>query len=173
MNRMTPEGKAKLEELVARVMKDGQARGIALGIINAAGEIQYENYFGYRDAENKLPITRDTIFGMASVTKSFTALSIMQMQQDGLLKVDDPVSRYIPEFTNKNQSEPVKLWHLMCHSGGYFPLPRIVVDKTAQELRIPWMQSSFTGKTLQRKASAVWQAAWIPRPVSPDVRDSA
>ena len=44
---------------------------------------------------------------MASVTKSFTALSIMQMQQDGLLKVDDPVSRYIPEFTNKNQSEPV------------------------------------------------------------------
>ena len=134
MNRMTQEGKAKLEELVARVMKDGQARGIAVGIVNAAGEIQYENYFGYRDAENKLPITRDTIFGMASVTKSFTALSIMQMQQDGLLKVDDPVSRYIPEFTNKNQSEPVKLWHLMCHSGGYFPLPRIVVDKTAQEI---------------------------------------
>ena len=136
MNRMTPEGKAKLEELIARVMKDGQARGIAVGIVNAAGEIQYENYFGYRDAENRLPITRDTIFGMASVTKSFTALSIMQMQQDGLLKVDDPVSRYIPEFTNKNQSEPVKLWHLMCHSGGYFPLPRIVVDKTAQEMGI-------------------------------------
>ena len=136
MNRMTQEGKAKLEELIARVMKDGQARGIAVGIVNAAGEIQYENYFGYRDAENRLPITRDTIFGMASVTKSFTALSIMQMQQDGLLKVDDPVSRYIPEFTNKNQSEPVKLWHLMCHSGGYFPLPRIVVDKTAQEMGI-------------------------------------
>lgn len=136
MNRMTQEGKAKLEELVARVMKDGQARGIAVGIVNAAGEIQYENYFGYRDVENKLPITRDTIFGMASVTKSFTALSIMQMQQDGILKVDDPVSRYIPEFTNKNQSEPVKLWHLMCHSGGYFPLPRIVVDKTAQEMGI-------------------------------------
>ena len=136
MNRMTQEGKAKLEKLIARVMKDGQARGIAVGIVNAAGEILYENYFGYRDAENKLPITRDTIFGMASVTKSFTALSIMQMQQDGLLKVDDPVSRYIPEFTNKNQSEPVKLWHLMCHSGGYFPLPRIVVDKTAKEMGI-------------------------------------
>ena len=95
MNRMTPEGKAKLEELIARVMKDGQARGIAVGIVNAAGEIQYENYFGYRDAENKLPITRDTIFGMASVTKSFTALSIMQMQQDGLLKVDDPDAELI------------------------------------------------------------------------------
>ena len=93
MNRMTPEGKAKLEELIARVMKDGQARGIAVGIVNAAGEIQYENYFGYRDAENRLPITRDTIFGMASVTKSFTALWLMLLQQVGLLMVDDAVSR--------------------------------------------------------------------------------
>ncbi len=136
MNRMTQESREKLEKLVARVMKDGQARGIAVGIVNAAGEIQYENYFGYRDEQNKLLINRDTIFGMASVTKSFTALSIMQMQQDGILNVDDPVSKYIPEFTNKNQSEPVRLWHLMCHSGGYFPLPRIVVDKTAQEMGI-------------------------------------
>ena len=36
MNRMTQEGKAKLEELIARVMKDGQARGIAVGIVNAS-----------------------------------------------------------------------------------------------------------------------------------------
>lgn len=136
MNRMTEEGKKQLEALVAQVMEDFSARGVAVGIVNAKGEIQYEQYFGYRDEENKLPINRDTIFGMASVTKSFTALSIMQMQMDGILSVDDPVSKYIPEFTNKNQDQPVKLWHLMCHSGGYFPLPRIVVDKTAQAMGI-------------------------------------
>ena len=136
MNRMTEEGRKQLEELIAQVMKDGQARGIAVGIVDSDGQIQYENYFGYRDEENKLPITRDTIFGMASVTKSFTALAIMQMQKDGLLSVDDPVSKYVPEFTNKNLKEPVKLWHLMCHSGGFFPLPRIVIDKTAQEMGI-------------------------------------
>ena len=136
MNRMTEEGKKQLEALVAQVMEDCSARGVAVGIVNAKGEIQYEQYFGYRDEENKLPINRDTIFGMASVTKSFTALSIMQMQMDGILSVDDPVSKYIPEFTNKNQDQPVKLWHLMCHSGGYFPLPRIVVDKTAQAMGI-------------------------------------
>lgn len=136
MNRMTEEGRKQLEELIAQVMKDGQARGIAVGIVDSDGQIQYENYFGYRDEENQLPITRDTIFGMASVTKSFTALAIMQMQKDGLLSVDDPVSKYVPEFTNKNLKEPVKLWHLMCHSGGFFPLPRIVIDKTAQEMGI-------------------------------------
>lgn len=136
MNRMTEEGRKQLEELIAQVMKDGQARGIAVGIVDSDGQIQYENYFGYRDEENQLPITRDTIFGMASVTKSFTALAIMQMQKDGLLSVDDPVSKYVPEFTNKNLKEPVKLWHLMCHSGGFFPLPRIVINKTAQEMGI-------------------------------------
>ena len=67
MNRMTEEGRKQLEELIAQVMKDGQARGIAVGIVDSDGQIQYENYFGYRDEENQLPITRDTIFGMASV----------------------------------------------------------------------------------------------------------
>ena len=132
---MTERGERELESLVENVMQDGNARGIALGVVEKDGTLVYERYFGYRDAENKLPINRDTIFGLASITKSFTALSIMQMQKDGILSVDDPVSKYIPEFKDP-QPEKVKLWHLMCHSGGFFPLPRIVVDKTAAEMGI-------------------------------------
>lgn len=134
MNRMTAEGIREFEKLALEVMKDGEARGIAVGITDGNGKIQYEKYFGWRDAENKLPIDKDTIFGMASVTKSFTALSIMQMQKDGILSVHDPVRKYIPEFTNKGREEEVRIWHLLCHSGGYFPLPRIVADRTAQDM---------------------------------------
>ena len=130
------QGISRLEAHTAQIMEEAKARGIAVGVVDRTGRILYEKYFGYRDEEKKLPINRDTIFGMASVTKSFTALSIMQMQKDGILSVDDAVSAYIPEFTNKNQKEPVRLSHLMSHSGGYFPLPRIVVDKTAQEMGI-------------------------------------
>ncbi len=136
MNQITLENRKALEALVAQIMEESEARGIAVGFTDASGAILYENYFGYRDAENKLPIDRDTIFGMASVSKSFTALAIMQMQADGLLSLDDPIKNYIPEFTNQNQNEPVRIWHLLCHSGGYFPLPRIVVDKTAKEMGI-------------------------------------
>ncbi|MCD8222723.1 MAG: beta-lactamase family protein [Clostridiales bacterium] len=136
MNFMTEKSRQDLENLVGQIMEDCHARGIALGVTDAAGTILYERYFGWRDAERKLPIHRDTIFGMASVTKSFTALSVMQMQQCGMLNVDDPVKDYIPEFTNKNQKEPVRIRHLLCHSGGYFPLPRIVVDETAREMGI-------------------------------------
>lgn len=148
MNQITEEARNEVESLVAQIMAEANARGIAVGVTNASGEILYENYFGWRDAEKKLPINRDTIFGMASVSKSFTALSIMQMQKDGILSVNDPVKEYIPEFTNKNQEEPVRIWHLMCHSGGYFPLPRIVIDKTAQEMGI---EDSLENELIYRK----------------------
>ena len=133
---MTEKGLGDLESIISDVMSDGSARGLAIGITDGSGRILYERYFGYRDEARRLPIDRDTIFGMASVTKSFTALSIMQMQANGLLSVTDPVSKYIPGFSGMNNGEPVLIWHLLCHSGGYFPLPRIVVDKTAKEMGI-------------------------------------
>ena len=136
MKKLTADGLKQLEELTEKLMEDSGARGIAIGIVNAKGEIQYEKYFGWRDAEKKLPINRDTVFGMASVTKSITSLAIMQMQMEGILSVEDPVRDYIPEFSNKGQKELVRIWHLLCHSGGFFPLSRIVVDKTAQEMGI-------------------------------------
>ena len=66
----------------------------------------------------KLPIDEDTIFGLASVTKSFVALSIMQLVEAGKVDLDDPVSKYIPEFTNRNQ-KPIKVWHFLCHTAGF------------------------------------------------------
>lgn len=134
MNRMTDESKKKFEDLVGRIMDSQKAAGVAVAIVDKHGNVQYEKYFGYRDEENKLPINKDTIFGLASVTKSFTSLAIMQLAERGAINLNDPVSKYIPDFTNKNQKEPVKLWHLLCHSGGFFPLPRILVDTVAGEL---------------------------------------
>lgn len=148
MNRLTPEKISRLEDMIVRIMEEEGACGIAAGIVDASGKIQYEKYFGWRDKEKELPIDRDTVFGMASVTKSFTALSIMQMQMEGILSVDDPVRDYIPEFTNKNQKELVRIWHLLCHSGGYFPLPRIVVDETAREMGI---QDSLEEELIDRE----------------------
>lgn len=134
MNRIRKENELLFTSIVEQIQQEYQVQGLGIMIVDKSGEIQYETYFGYRDSDRKLPIDQDTIFGIASCTKSFTCLAIMQMQQEGKLCVDDPVSNYIPEFTNKNQSEPVRIRHLMCHSGGFFPLPRIVVDQVAGDL---------------------------------------
>lgn len=114
-------------------MADTGAAGVAVALVNKAGRVQYERYFGFRDEDKKLPIDAQTIFGLASITKSFTSLAMMQLAEQGIINLGDAISKYVPAFTNKNQ-EPVKIWHLLCHSGGFFPLPRILVDEVAAEL---------------------------------------
>lgn len=133
MNRIKETNRLLAENLVGSIMKDYEACGIAAAIIDKNGVTQYEKFWGVRDLESQKDLDGETIFGLASVTKSFTALAIMQMEERGILKLDDPVSRYVPEFTNKNQ-KTVTIRHLLTHSGGFFPLPRILVDQVAAEM---------------------------------------
>lgn len=104
-----------------------QIPGISLGI-NHLGERRYYKGFGYRDIENKLPVTEDTIFGIASITKSFTCVAIMQLQEAGKLSVHDPVIKYLPEFRTPDQEKTKKMTihHFMTHTSSLPPLPRAV-----------------------------------------------
>lgn len=133
MNRINKANQYLFEELVKHIQLQSEAAGIAVAIVDSAGVTQYERYFGYRDRERELPIDENTIFGLASVTKSFVALSVMQLCERGLLDLEDPVSRYIPEFTNRNQ-ETVRIRHFLSHSAGFFPVHRTVIKEIAGEL---------------------------------------
>lgn len=133
MNRIKETNRLLAENLVESIMKDYEACGIAAAIIDKNGVTQYEKFWGVRELESGKELDGETIFGLASVTKSFTALAIMQMEERGILKLDDPVSQYVPEFTNKNQ-KTVTIRHLLSHSGGFFPLPRIVVEQVAADM---------------------------------------
>ncbi|MBR3563426.1 MAG: beta-lactamase family protein [Clostridia bacterium] len=79
---------------------------------------------------------RDTIYGVASVTKSFVALSVLMLENRGLIDTEDPVSTYIPEFTGKNMGKPLLIRHLLTHTGGFWPLKRILLGDVAKELGI-------------------------------------
>ena len=130
---MTEYRIALLEELIRGIRQQYEAAGIALAIVNGQGETCYQNFFGYRDEERQLPIDADTIFGLASVTKSFVALSILQLEERGLLDTEDPVSRYLPEFTNANQ-ETVRICHFLSHSAGFYPVHRTTVREVMGEV---------------------------------------
>lgn len=134
MNRMNDLNCLLAEKLVEDIKKDYEASGIAVAIIDKSGKTQYEKFWGVRDLESGKEVNGDTIFGLASVTKSFTALSIMQLEEKGIIDLDAPISQYIPEFTNKNQSKKVTVRHLLSHAGGFFPLPRILVGNVAESL---------------------------------------
>lgn len=133
MNRIQEANRLLAENLVESIIKDYDACGVAAAIIDKNGVTQYEKFWGSKELGTGEKPDGETIFGLASVTKSFTALAIMQMEERGILNLDDPVSKYVPEFTNKNQ-KTVTIRHLLSHSGGFFPLPRILIDEVAAEM---------------------------------------
>ena len=84
-------------------------------------DVVWSKGFGYADVASKAPATPDTIYGICSITKLFTAIAVMQQRDAGKLRLDDPVSTYLPYFTVKPTSTddpPVRIRDLLTHSGG-------------------------------------------------------
>ena len=77
-------------------------------------------YDGYIDKEKKLPVKEDSLFMIGSNTKVFTALGIFRLLEDGKLKLDDPITKYIPEFSVKSRigEYPITIENLLMHRGG-------------------------------------------------------
>jgi CubicO group peptidase (beta-lactamase class C family) len=106
----------KLESLIQERMGQTKLAAVSLAIVKG-DEIIYQRGFGLRDLEQGLPATPQTLYGIGSVTKSFTCLAILQLHERGLLHVDDPVDRHLP-LTIRPSNEPVRIRHLMSHSSG-------------------------------------------------------
>ncbi|MGG4498469.1 serine hydrolase domain-containing protein [Brevibacillus reuszeri] len=98
--------------------------GVYVGL-NKDGQSVYRHGFGYRDKERQLAITPDTVMGLASITKSFTCVALMQLQEAGKLQVHDPVLTYLPEFRTPDHSctEKMTIHHFMTHTSGLPLLP--------------------------------------------------
>ena len=73
------------------------------------------------------PTRTDTLFGIGSITKSFTALAILQLEEDGLLSTEDPVARHLQNFRlpGQRKGQDVRLRHLLTHTSGLPPLPAL------------------------------------------------
>src|SRR5690625_3918854 len=94
--------KVMLDQQLEDICKANHIPGMALNVYKA-GEPYYEKYYGHRDVAKELPVTDQTIFPAASVTKSFTTLSVMILVDQGKLSVDDRVTDWLPELTLPDQ----------------------------------------------------------------------
>src|SRR5947209_11581394 len=87
------------------------------------GEVAARVFEGYQDRETKRPVDEDTIFHWASITKMFTGVAIMQLRDRGLLTLDDPAIKYVPELREVRNPygdmSQVTIRHLMTHSSGF------------------------------------------------------
>ena len=87
------------------------------------GRIVARQNEGFQNAERREPVTDETIYHWASITKTFTGIAIMQLRDRGLLSLDDPVVKYVPELRLAHDPfgdiSQVKIRHLMSHSAGF------------------------------------------------------
>ncbi|MBX3289218.1 MAG: beta-lactamase family protein [Acidobacteria bacterium] len=87
------------------------------------GKVLAEEHYGLANEEKKQAANADTIYHWASNTKPFTGIAIMQLRDRGLIKLDDPVTKYVPELRKIHNSfgsmDAITIRHLLTHSGGF------------------------------------------------------
>jgi CubicO group peptidase (beta-lactamase class C family) len=105
---------AKVDALFAQWNKAGSP-GCSVAV-SRNGTVLYEHGYGMANVELGVPITTETILGAASISKQFTAMSILLLAQHGRLSIDDEVSRYVPEWMNHESHVTIR--HLLTHTSG-------------------------------------------------------
>lgn len=112
----------EIERLFKSWMERTQAPGAVFGVI-IDGELAFVKAAGVREKTNNAPVTPETVFRIASMTKSFTAMAILKLRDERKLSLEDPVSKYVPELANlpypTSDSQVLIVRHLLTHSEGF------------------------------------------------------
>ena len=112
----------EVERLFTAWAKEKHMPGAVVGIL-IDGELAWVKTAGVRELDNRAPVTPDSVFRIASMTKSFTALAILKLRDEGKLSLDDPVARYVPAAADlpypTKDSPALTIRHLLTHSEGF------------------------------------------------------
>jgi CubicO group peptidase (beta-lactamase class C family)/MFS family permease len=110
----------QLTATAAAVLDRWPSAGIAAGVVRD-GSLQWFLGHGVSDVASQTPVTPDTVFRIGSVTKTMTAVAIMQLTEQGLVDLDAPAADYLRSFSlvpAKASFRPVTVRHLLTHTGG-------------------------------------------------------
>jgi CubicO group peptidase (beta-lactamase class C family) len=113
---------AEIDRIVADFATRQHVPGAVWGIV-IDGELAHSGAHGFRELATKSPVNTDTVFRIASMTKSFTAMAILKLRDEGKLALDGPAERYVPELkglTYPTQDSPrITIRHLLSHAEGF------------------------------------------------------
>jgi CubicO group peptidase (beta-lactamase class C family) len=111
-----------VKKVFERYREERGIPGLVFGIV-IDGDLACVKGLGVRNPESKAPVTAETVFRIASMTKSFTALAILKLRDEGRLSLDDLASKWIPELSGlrypTRDTAPITIRELMTHSAGF------------------------------------------------------
>ena len=130
-----------IDTYVARQMKVEQIPGLALALTDRNGLLRVTTY-GYSDIETKTPVTSETRFEIGSISKSFTAISLLQLREQGTFDPHQPITRYLPWFSIHSRYRPITGHDIMTHTAG---LPRDRDDVPSSLYQAAGVRERWTG----------------------------
>lgn len=132
---------AKIDAIFADYALDQHIPGVVYGVV-MDGKLVYVRGIGVQDLESKRPVTQETLFRIASMSKAFTALTVLKLRDDGKLQLDAPAETYIPEmrqWTYPTQDSPrIRVRDLLNHTGGF------VTDDPWGDRQTPMPEAAFS-----------------------------
>jgi CubicO group peptidase (beta-lactamase class C family) len=118
----SPQPEARFEEIAALVtakMAEYRVPGVGLGIVKN-GQVTARG-FGVTNVDDPQPVTTDTVFTIASISKTVTATAVMKLIEQKRAELKAPIQKYMPEFRVQDDttSREVSFWHLLTHTPGW------------------------------------------------------
>jgi CubicO group peptidase (beta-lactamase class C family) len=137
----SPDPYAATDHLFADFALDAHLPGLVYGVVRD-GELVHVASFGVQDLESRRPVTADTLFRIASMTKAFTALTVLRLRDEGRLRLDAPAEDYVPELRGWHyptaDSPRIRVRDLLNHVAGF------VTDDPWGDRQTPLPEGDFT-----------------------------
>ena len=122
-----PDVNQELQYLISDLVKnDTSVKNCALSVIKGDDSVVWSGGAGIASQDGQVPMTQDTPFYIASITKLYTATAVMRLYEQGSLSLDDPMSKYLPAeliqgihvYEGRDYSHDITLHHLLSHTSG-------------------------------------------------------
>jgi CubicO group peptidase (beta-lactamase class C family)/D-alanyl-D-alanine dipeptidase len=126
----------QLDALIEREVAGKQLPALSIALVDDQKVVWAKGY-GFADPAAKTPATADTVYRIGAVTEFFTAVAVMQLVEQGVLDLDEPVTKYLPDFKPTNPfGKPITLRHLLAERSGLVGEPPVgsYFDPTAPTL---------------------------------------
>lgn len=122
---------AELDRFVEQFMREMNSPGMTLVFADREG-VQRVTTYGFGDLDRQRKLEADELFQIGSITKSFLALALLQMREEGKLDLNKPIVEYLPWFRVQSSFAPVTTHHLLTHTSGLPGAPEVFPSEPAQ-----------------------------------------
>ena len=153
--QLSPEQREKIDKLATDTLAKSGVPSASIAVVRD-GQVVYLKAYGDARLEPKTPATPAMRYSIGSISKQFTAVAILLLQEQGKLSLDDKVSRFIPDLTRANE---VTIRQLLSHTSGYqdywpqdYVMPMMLQPVTAQRILDGWAR-----KPLDFEPGSKWQ----------------